>query len=255
MVTIPLSSRRHLVELVPRSIEGICEEALAVTRAFDWVKGINVPDLTRLVHRSDVVAMALAAHHMVAIPHLRVCDHSASSLLALIGTLQAAGVESVLLISGDGAGKGTHCVAAIRLVAHAYPSLKVYAAFDPYRQAMSDENQYADQKLDAGAHGLFTQPFFDLDLAQSVLTRFGSVPLYMGVSPVLTPKSKAYWESVNKVPFPDSFEPTLDWNTRFTAEMLQVSESMGQQVYIMPIRCEVMGFLSGVSLQLGHVLQ
>lgn len=251
MLHVTLSNRRHLVELVPRSIEAIHEEAVMVTRHFSWVKGINVPDLTRLPHRSDVVAMGLAAHHIVAIPHIRVCDHPVPVLLSMMANLQAAGVQSVLLVSGDGAGQGTDCVDAIRLITHAYPSLHVYAAFDPYRQALALEIRYAEQKLKAGAHGLFTQPFFDLTLAQSVMTHFQRVPLYMGVSPVLTSKSQGYWQSVNKVPFPASFAATMAWNTRFTADMLLASEAMGQQVYIMPIRCEVMGFLNGVCQQLG----
>lgn len=244
-----LTPRRHLVELVPRSMASIQSEAQVVTQAFGWVKGINVPDLTRLPHRSDEVAMALVSQHIWSIPHIRVCDHTTDTLLATVSRLQRGGVDSVLLVSGDGAGQGTDCLQAIRAVSESY-SLGVYAAFDPYRGNLSDETRYAEQKLAAGARGLFTQPFFDVGLAQSVMGLFSSVCLYVGVSPVLTPKSQAYWEKVNHVTFPSSFEATFDWNTRLAADLLWASEAMGQQVYMMPIRCEVTGYLKGVVEQL-----
>ncbi len=40
--------------------------------------------------------------------------------------------------------------------------MTIYAGLDPYRDSLQSELNYTNEKLEAGADGLFTQPFFDL---------------------------------------------------------------------------------------------
>jgi methylenetetrahydrofolate reductase (NADPH) len=55
-------------------------------------------------------------------------------------------------------------VQLVRAIKAALPHVEVYAALDPYRNPLVRERDYALEKLEAGASGLFTQPFFDLRL-------------------------------------------------------------------------------------------
>jgi methylenetetrahydrofolate reductase (NADPH) len=55
-------------------------------------------------------------------------------------------------------------VELIRALKTALPGCRVYAAVDPYRASFRAEMEHAAAKVDAGADGFFTQPFFDLRL-------------------------------------------------------------------------------------------
>src|SRR5690606_41853057 len=84
--------------------------------------------------------------------------------------LGAGGGDELLLVSGQAErpvgvdAEASPAVSAIRALAAAHPDLRVYAALDPYRSGFAAELAYAEAKLEAGAMGLFTQPFFDVRL-------------------------------------------------------------------------------------------
>lgn len=105
---------------------------------------------------------------------------------------------------------------------------------------------YAASKLDAGADGFFTQPFFDLRLLEVHHELLAGRTVYWGISPVLTDRSRAYWEATNRAVFPREFAASLDWNQEFARRALEFLRSVGGNVYFMPIRIDVERYLSGV---------
>ena len=74
----------------------------------------------------------------------------------------------------------------------------------------------------------------------------GVTDVYWGVSPVLSDRSQSYWERKNKVVFPKSFEPTLDWSIQFTREVLQFADERDASLYVMPIKTNLEAYLEGV---------
>jgi methylenetetrahydrofolate reductase (NADPH) len=124
--------------------------------------------------------------------------------------------------------------------------VRVLAAFDPYRSGLREEAEYARAKLEAGADGFFTQPFFDLRLAEICRDLLGPAEVWLGVSPVLTPAQRRYWEIKNRAFFPARFEPSLEWNRAFAKDCLALARSTGANLYLMPIRVDVVSYLDGV---------
>ena len=96
----------------------------------------------------------------------------------------------------------------------------------------------------AGADGLFSQPFFDTKLLTSYLNTFSHTAFFCGVSPVTSPQSKTYWETVNHVTFVESFECTLEYHAQLGKDLLAVSKQFKQHAYLMPIRTPVETYLT-----------
>ncbi|UCD15377.1 MAG: methylenetetrahydrofolate reductase, partial [Candidatus Omnitrophota bacterium] len=125
--------------------------------------------------------------------------------------------------------------------------LKVYAAIDQYRSSLEKEYEYIQRKIDAGACGFFTQPFFDLNLLEDYLKKLAGIDVFWGVSPVITEKSKKYWEDNNKVKFPADFSLTLEWNRHLAAEMFSFTkEIVHAHIYFMPIKMDFVDYLTGI---------
>ena len=122
----------------------------------------------------------------------------------------------------------------------------MYAALDPYRQSFVREIAYAKEKLEAGAVGLFSQPFFDLRLLSIYAELLEGADVYWGVTTVTTERSHSYWRSRNKAVFPAGFEPTLKWSRAFAKEAVQFAKSHDQSLYFMPIRTSAKDFLEGI---------
>jgi methylenetetrahydrofolate reductase (NADPH) len=120
----------------------------------------------------------------------------------------------------------------------------VYAAFDPYRLGFRDELTAVRRKLDAGADGFFTQPVFDLRLLDICAEMLHGENVYWGLAPVLGERSRAYWETTNRVIFPADFAPTLDWNRDFATKAVRAVRGFGGNVYFMPIRVNLSAYLS-----------
>jgi methylenetetrahydrofolate reductase (NADPH) len=126
------------------------------------------------------------------------------------------------------------------------PGIKIYAAFDPYRQGIHKELDYVHAKRDAGADGFFTQPFFDIRLFDICSESLQSFDVFWGVSPVLSLNSKNYWETRNKVIFPQSFAPTLSWNRDFAETILNRITSVNGNAYFMPIKASILDCFEGI---------
>lgn len=237
-----------LIELVPRSLSEIRDQARSLLAEFPLLDGVNIPDVVRLPHRSHDVALDLAAHGIVAIPHIRCIDRSLDATVALAMRLKAGGVNHVLLISGDRPkdGNGVHDVSpidAIRRIKAEVPGLTVYAGIDPYRSNLRTELNYIKAKQSAGVDGFFSQPFFDLRLAQFFEQLIQGAQLFIGISPVTTDASKHYWETVNHVVFTPDFELTMDHNVAVAAGMIALAHNTNQHVYLMPIKADPVMYL------------
>lgn len=238
------------IELVPRDINHILDQAKWVLSTYPQVSGINVPDIKRLDHRShDVVALLLEAG-VNSLPHVRAIDRPISETIATLEPLLDRGLKSVLLVSGDPpADKDTpvYDVAITDLISKIkskWPDLTVYAAVDQYRQSQEAEFAYMNQKLEAGADGFFTQPFFDVDLARTYCEAYPHTQLYLGSSPVTTENSKTYWETVNKVSFSPEFSLSLNANAALAKGIYELATSFNQHSYAMPIRIDLESYLS-----------
>lgn len=222
------------------------------------VDTINVPDLTRFELRAwDACALAkthpLGRPAYETIPHIRSSDLDPYSPLPMTKVLDQAGIKEVLVVTGDIPDSFTHvtydvhAIDAIRRLRRDLPHLTVYAAIDPYRHNLQQELAYAHRKLEAGAAGFFTQPFFDLDLmaAWSALLPTG-VPVWWGATTVISEGSTGFWRRRNKVAFPADFEPTLEWHRALASRVVEFARNKNQHAYLMPVRTNVLDFLDGV---------
>jgi methylenetetrahydrofolate reductase (NADPH) len=240
------------IELVPRSLASLDAELRTVAEQFPRVRTVNVPDLLRFPLRSwDACAHARQVVP-TAIPHLRAMDFAPDRPFALREKLAAAGIRSVLVVTGDPPQDLGHRVFAtspadlIRRIKREAPELTVYAGFDPYRSGVRDELEYVRAKLDAGADGFFSQPFFDLRLLDVWAELVAGRRVFWGVSPVLSARTRAYWETKNRAFFPADFAPTLAWSRDFAARALAWARSGDRDLYFMPIRVELETWLGGI---------
>jgi len=237
------------VELVPKDIPQLVDDCHWIRAQFPNVVGINLPDILQVPNRSTTTATTLSGHGINALPHIRVCDFSKDALIATCQQLHHDGIHQVLLISGDPPPNPLQPVFQhnitdiIRLVCTHCPTLTVYAGYDPYRQSFKTEIEYAKQKLDAGASGLFTQPIFNPHMAHMLIEQCQPCEWFVGISPVLTEKSHAYWVTRNNVVFPPNVELSLEYNINLAKELLSVCNAHHQHNYIMPITTPIATYL------------
>jgi methylenetetrahydrofolate reductase (NADPH) len=180
---------------------------------------------------------------------VRAIDIAPHEPLAMLETILSAGLKEVLVVSGDPPHDFDHVaysqssVDVIRRFKRECPQLSVYAALDPYRQGIRAECEYVERKIDAGADGFFTQPFFDLRLLEMYAEQLEKQVVFWGVTPIVTEGARAYWEATNRVVLPRSFRPTLDWNRQFARDVLQFVKSIDANAYLMPIRVDLAAYL------------
>lgn len=246
---------RVVVELVPRDLAAL-EAQLTEVAALARVEAVNVPDLVRFdlrAYRAAAAVRRLGGGRWAAIPHLRAMDVDLDRPWAPLAELDAAGVDEVLVVTGDPPADMRHRVTGagvvdvIRMVKRERPGWRVYAALDPYRAGFAQERDYLHRKLEAGADGFFTQPFFDVRLMAVWRELAPGVPVYWGVTSVTSPRSKNYWLTRNRAVFPAGFEPTLEWHRRFAGHALDFAARHDTHVYFMPIRV-------GIGAWLGELL-
>ncbi|RJF73270.1 methylenetetrahydrofolate reductase [Deinococcus cavernae] len=243
---------RISLELIPRTRSGLRAELEEVKQTFPGVDTINVPDLARFSTRSWE-GCAFARPHFRAIPHIRAIDLNPKEPLPMAEPLAAHGIEEVLIVTGDAPSDMNRRVynvdaeQAIRRFARELPHVKVYAGIDPYRQSLARERDYMERKLEAGAVGFFTQPFFDLRLmdAYADLVPDGA-EVWWGVTNVTTEGSMTYWATRNAAVYPRHFDLSLEWNRRLAAGALQFARDRGQHMYFQPIRTKVVDYLGGI---------
>jgi methylenetetrahydrofolate reductase (NADPH) len=187
-----------------------------------------------------------------AIPHFRAVDVNLSEPLQMASFLKENNFKEIIVISGDIPQDMSRkmypssVLEVIKKFKREIPGIKVYAAFDPYRQGIYEELNYAHAKRDAGADGFFTQPFFDIRLFDIYSELLKSYEVFWGVSPVLSMSSKNYWETRNKAIFPENFSPTLEWNREFAKTILSRITSINGNAYFMPIKSSVLDCFSGI---------
>jgi methylenetetrahydrofolate reductase (NADPH) len=242
---------RISVELVPRNSTDLLADATTVRAVMPEASAFNIPDLSRFALRSWE-ACALTCKLMPSIPHIRAMDIPPGDEVPLARTILESGLSEVLVIQGDPPHDLSQrtwphtSVDIIRRFKKHHPELKVFAAYDPYRQSFQDELRALARKIDAGADGIFTQPIFDLRLLEMCAEMLRGHDVFWGIAPVLGDRSRSYWETTNKIVFPADFRPTLEWNREFARSALRVIRSLGGNVYIMPIRVDLAKYLTGL---------
>ncbi len=240
-------------EIVPRSIAAFDEQYAFVQTLDESINFINVPDIQRFETRSWELATRIDRGKYRFIPHFRSIDFKIESgeLFRIIEQYQ---LDSILLVSGDppeGLKRtfyATDVVDMIRAVRQRFPSLNVYAGFDPHRQGLQDECYYTLRKAEAGATGFFSQPFYDSRLIEIYAEHMQGLETYIGISPITTMASKNYWEVKNKVKFPVAFRPDYDWNVEFANQVIASAAACGLNVYFMPIRIDLKKYFGAIRL-------
>lgn len=240
------------IEIVPRDEATLHTELATIHQSLPLVNMINIPDITRMKVRSWHGCHVAKSYYPHVIPHIRAVDFDLHEPLPFAAELEQAGITSVLVVTGDTPKTElrpvypNNSLELIRKICRDHPSWEVYAAIDPYRQDFQTEYRYAMEKLEAGAKGFFTQPFFDLRLMEVYANLLPAIDIYWGVSPVLTQRSQDYWETVNRVVFPRQFELSLEWNRQFAREALNFARERNQHIYYMPIRVNLVEYLGGI---------
>ena len=240
------------VELIPSSPARLERDLAELKTHFPGVNTVNIVDLKKFSTRSWQACLPACGYGFNAIPHIRAVDVDLTKPFSFAGDLKAAQVSEMLVITGDVPADMGHnlydstALQVIRKLRRELPQLKIYAALDPYRQNFVKEIAYARDKLEAGAAGLFTQPFFDLRLMDIYADLLPNVELYWGVTSVTSSKSHSYWRSRNKAVFPAHFEPTLAWSRAFAKDAVTFARERGDNLYFMPIKTSAVSFLKGI---------
>jgi methylenetetrahydrofolate reductase (NADPH) len=243
---------RVSVELTPRTEAALEQQLAEVAQHLPTVDTINIPDVLRFPVRSWRGCALAAARFAHAIPHLRAMDIDLAAPFPHGALFARHGIDEVLVVAGDAPADMAHPVYGsssldvIRKLRREHPELTVYAAVDPYRQGFLREREYAIRKLEAGAAGLFTQPFFDLRLMAIYAELLPDAPIFWGVTSVTSEPSTRYWRTRNQAVFPAGFEPTLAWNRAFAAEAHAFAADRGDNIYFMPIRSSPRAYLEGI---------
>lgn len=243
---------RISIELVPRDEADLTKDLEQVKELFPTVDTINIPDLLRMDVRSWEGCSVAQRFYTNTIPHIRAIDFPWNERLPLIDYVKKAGFKEVLVVTGDppqDLGHKIYRTSALDMIKkfkEELPEVKVYGALDPYRSSFRKEYDYLMRKQDAGCDGFFTQPFFDLRLMEVYQEIFSDIPIFWGASPVMTDRSRNYWEIRNNALFPKDFQPTMEWNRNFAARALAFAQETGGNIYFMPIRVDLKKYLEGI---------
>ncbi|MEE8657627.1 Methylenetetrahydrofolate reductase [Acetobacteraceae bacterium EV16G] len=241
---------RISIELVPRDAASLRQDFDTARRTLPQAGLVNIPDLTRMKMRSWEAAQLLnEAGNVPVIPHIRAIDIAPNAPLPCV---QQSGIDEILVVEGDPPADPSRptyphgSVDIIRRYQREAPHLKVYAAFDPYRRAPYQELEAVKRKIDAGAVGFFTQPLFDLPALELCARWLEGQTVFWGVSPVVSEKSRAYWENVNHVVFARDFDASLSANIAFAQKMLDFVIREKSNIYFMPLRIDLDAYLGAL---------
>ncbi|NHN31053.1 methylenetetrahydrofolate reductase [Paenibacillus agricola] len=243
---------RISIELVPRRIEVLQNELQFIKANFPTINTVNIPDLLRLDIRSWEGSAFSKPYYEYCIPHIRAIDFGMDQEIAIADYLNQNQITEILIVTGDYPQDinreifPTTSIDLIKKIKSEQPHIRVYAAIDPYRSSIREEFEYIQRKRDAGADGFFTQPFFDIRLMEVYQELLEGVDIFWGVSPVISQKSRNYWETKNNAIFPKGFEPTLEWNVKFAKEALDFSRKTNSNLYFMPIKIDLKLYLEGI---------
>lgn len=242
---------RVSVELVPRDEAAIKDELLLLKEHFDCIDVINVPELLRYELHSWEGAQIAQQFYPAVMPHIRAIDIDLDKPLPMAEFLVENQVQEVLVITGDPPQDMTRKIYptvstdVIRKFRDELPQIKVYAGIDQYRGSMRQEEYNIKRKIQAGAAGFFTQPFFDLRFLQMYAELLEGKEVYWGIAPVMSQRSMNYWETKNSAIFPRGFEPTLEWNISFAQCAVDFVKKNDANIYFMPIKTNLLTYLTG----------
>ena len=241
---------RTAVEIVAHNPEGV-QRDLEVLKKFPQVDCVNIPDLLRYDYKSWEAAK-ITQPTLPTIPHVRAMDIDLTKPLPMRDAFLNYGIKEVLIIAGDppqdmlSTVYPTESIDVIRKFREELPDVKVYAGIDQYRSGIREELYKVQRKAQAGAAGFFTQPFFDMRFLEMYADLLDGYEVYWGVSPVLSARSKGYWERKDKAVFPKDFEPTMDWNVNFAHKVMDFIKNTDGGLYFMPITIDISDFLPKV---------
>ena len=239
------------VELVARDAKSLQEELRLLRENFDCIEIINIPELLRYELHSWEGAKIAHEFYAHVMPHIRAIDIDLDKPLPMAEFLIENKINEVLVITGDPPQDmsrkiyPTVSTDVIRKFKMELPKVKVYAGIDQYRSSMRQEEYNIKRKIQAGADGFFTQPFFDMRYVEMYAELLEGKEVYWGVSPVMSPRSVNYWETKNSVIFPKKFEPTLDWNIEFAQQVSRFVKENNANIYFMPIKTNLIPYLTG----------
>jgi methylenetetrahydrofolate reductase (NADPH) len=241
------------LELVPRSLDGILTEAKESLNSYPFVTSINVPEIRRLPIKSFEPTELLLQNKVPTTPHFRVIDRTEKDLIEKIAKLIESGLKQVLIIGGDPpkddsqfTPSGLSTLSAVKAIKREFPNLKIYTGLDPYRSSFREELDYAYSKQEAGSDGFYTQPIFSIGLLEQWQEQLPDAEIWFGITPVLTEKSRRYWERVNKVVLPSNFRYDLEYNIRLARQLLVTITEMHQRGYLMPISNGALDYLQNI---------
>jgi methylenetetrahydrofolate reductase (NADPH) len=226
------------------------EECLAVKASLPVLDVANIPDILRMPLRSWEACRIAKRYFRRVIPHLRAIDFCLTKAADIEEAI--AGFDEVLIISGDPPRDfsrltyPTTTVEMIAFVKQRFPHMRVYAGVDPYRRGPRAELDYLKRKIEAGADAFFTQPFFCLHLLDAYISMLSSYEVFWGISPVLSDKSRSYWEATNQAIFAADYRHTMEFNQTFARAFLSRLSGDHSHAYFMPIRINTVTYLKGI---------
>ena len=241
---------RLAVEIIPRDADSLRAD-LAVIKKYPQVDCVNIPDLMSFELRPWQAA-GVTQRTLPTIPHVRAMDIDLSQPLPMREDFIRHGIREVLIIAGDPPKDltrtvyPTETIDVIRKFREELPDVKVYAGIDQYRGGIQDELYRVQRKAQAGAAGFFTQPFFDMRYLEMFADLLDGHEIFWGVSPVLSNRSRGYWERKDKAVFPKNFSPTMDWNIDFAKRVIEFVQTSGGGLYFMPITIDIAELLPKV---------
>ncbi len=237
------------LEIVPRDYQLLENTTSFIEKNIPQISTINIPDLLRFDIRAWEACKSINISTMGSIAHVRAIDFDLNKPFPLKDYFIANGINRILVIQGDMPQDMSHKVYPtqtidfIKKLKSEIPGITIYGAFDPYRNNIKFELDYLKQKIQAGADGFMSQPFFDARLLDIYSEYLDGQKVFWGVSPVTSLKSQNYWETRNRAIFPKSFEPTIEWNIEFGKRVLEFCDKNNFDLYLMPIKVEIEDYL------------
>ena len=241
---------RIAVEIIPRDAASLRAD-VDVIKKYSQVDCVNIPDLMSFDLRPWQAAEFTQAA-LPTIPHVRAMDINLAEPLPMREDFIKFGVKEVLIIAGDPPKDltrtvyPTETIDVIRKFREELPDVKIYAGVDQYRSGIREELYRVERKAQAGASGFFTQPFFDMRFLEMYADLLDGHEVYWGVSPVLSSRSRSYWEIKDKAVFPKNFLPTMDWNINFAKRVIDFISGERGGLYFMPITIDIADLLPRV---------
>lgn len=243
---------RISLEIVARSEESFAKELEVVRTKFPDIGALNIPDILKYDVRISEACSVAVRYFSSVIPHIRAVAINKELPFSYKEFFEANNINEVLVILGDNpeivskSENPCDSIDLIKKIKKEMPDMTVYAGLDQWRTSFEEEMDYVRRKIEAGADGFFTQPFFEIDTMERYAKELENIQIFWGLAPVIRESSKKYWENKNKVVFPENFKCTMEWNQVFAREILKRTTSDNSHVYFCPITVDFVEYLKGI---------